>query len=671
MSKPLEQRSHTPRDSRSSFTFRAALLAFALLFFLAYHLPHWILWMRGGTGGGGYMPLIAVTAVILLIGLRVLPRPFRIAFSGGEIRSVFFVLAIGFGMLFALQCILAILSSPHYYDSPENNYRAYFLTEVPPELVPYDPGTAGTSDAVVRLYRGRSDVPWDVWIEPLAWWVALLTLIFGAQYCIGCLIRRQWLDNEKLMFPHAAMVNELLSEGESDRPSIYRDRLFWTGVGVSAFMLLLDGLNRYIPDVPTLGLHSLSLAPFFVEPPWDAMIPNLSFQPWLVAISYLLTTEITFSIWFFALFDNLMRAFADALTLPGHVRAAWLSFPLNSGSDTVGAVAVFVGVLIWTGREHVIRIVRRSVGLESDSADHERSELLSYRAAFWGFWFCAVGILIWASAVGLSVWYTALIFAIYALAIVFVSRVVAEIGLFSPENSWEPHTVALNITGYPGGEAAIGAMAGAAKPPLLKTLSVFSFMWAPLLTGPHMLPLILLGAKVTDDDFSSRRWLSRLTLLAFPIAMAIFAWRFLVSIYDGGALNSQVFWFQSHTWLFGNELVRDKLLRETAWSTNWTEVLFMGFGGLVMAFLLYMRRTFYWWPLHPIGYVATGINRGLWFSVLIGWSIKRAVLKYSGGEAFKRLTGFFVGLFFGQFAMAALWRIVGLLLGERGFTAGL
>ena len=84
-----------------------------------------------------------------------------------------------------------------------------------------------------------------------------------------------------------------------------------------------------------------------------------------------------------------------------------------------------------------------------------------------------------------------------------------------------------------------------------------------------------------------------------------------------------------------------------------------------MSFLVAMRHLFYWWPLHPIGYVAIGVGRGVWFSFFLGWFLKRTVLKYGGGGLLKRVTPAVVGLFIGQFFAAGCWFIVDLVL--KGF----
>jgi hypothetical protein len=82
-------------------------------------------------------------------------------------------------------------------------------------------------------------------------------------------------------------------------------------------------------------------------------------------------------------------------------------------------------------------------------------------------------------------------------------------------------------------------------------------------------------------------------------------------------------------------------------------------GGIVMVALLILRSTFYWWPLHPIGFAGFGLEWGMWFSFLLGWLFKRTALTYGGGEFSQKVNPFFYGLIIGQFAMAGFWALVG------------
>ncbi len=522
------------------------------------------------------------------------------------------------------------------------------------------------TDAILRYYRGSPDgqgIPWDVWAEPIAWWSVLLGLLLFGQLCLGCLLRRQWLEHEKLMFPHVAMVTSLIEEGEEGVLRGTRSSLFFAGVGVSAFVFLLEGLSHYEPAVPSIGLTSLSLRDFLVEEPWRSMDPNIAIEPYVMAISYLLTTEISFSVWFFALIDNLMRVVASALTLTETTRLSWVGFSLNSGADTVGAIVIFLAALVWRGRTHYGLVLRRALGLRGGAEDAE--EPMGYRLAFWGACVAIVGVLSWCVIVGVPLWFALLVFGVYALLVIFVTRLVGEIGLIPATTNWVwPPSFVIRLFGYRAAESSAVAVSA---PSLLKGLSILSFAWPTVMLGPHLMPLLLSSSRASEGmDRRSRRWILWAGFLGVLAAMAVFGWRMLDEIYARGALNSEFWAFGESGWVFGNTLVREILLKERAQSTDWTEVSFVGFGAIVMSLLLYLRSAFYWWPLHPIGYITTGIGSGLWFSVWIGWFIKRSVLKYGGGAAFQKLIPFFIGLFVGHLFMAAFWIVVGLFAGEVG-----
>ena len=92
-------------------------------------------------------------------------------------------------------------------------------------------------------------------------------------------------------------------------------------------------------------------------------------------------------------------------------------------------------------------------------------------------------------------------------------------------------------------------------------------------------------------------------------------------------------------------------------------IISAGVGGIWTGFLLFMRQRFLWWPFHPIGYIV-GITYApchLWFSTLLGWTIKIVLLKFFGVGAYRRLQPLFLGLILGEYFMSAFWIFVGLL----------
>jgi hypothetical protein len=84
-------------------------------------------------------------------------------------------------------------------------------------------------------------------------------------------------------------------------------------------------------------------------------------------------------------------------------------------------------------------------------------------------------------------------------------------------------------------------------------------------------------------------------------------------------------------------------------------------GAVVMLILVVCYHRFYWWPIHPLGYLTaySSAMRILWFSFFIGWVCNALCIRYGGVLLFKQLRFFFVGLIIGDFLMGGIWAVVG------------
>jgi hypothetical protein len=246
------------------------------------------------------------------------------------------------------------------------------------------------------------------------------------------------------------------------------------------------------------------------------------------------------------------------------------------------------------------------------------------------------------------------------LALILLARVVLEAGLVTAGvRHFLPHLQLVYLVGY--------------RPWMLRTFALNSFLWPSLLLDAQPLPLILTAARVTRgcENGQTVRRRHRLMGLAFFLLLlaagTIISLRTLQISYQRGGLNGPTGYYNETTWIFNNSLVRDIFLKDRAHSMDPEQVTAMIGGGVIMAGLLVMRQLFYWWPFHPIGYVAAGLWSGYWFSFFLGWFVKRFVLKYGGGALFRQATPVFLGLVAGQFAMGIVWFIVGLIHGEVSF----
>ena len=103
------------------------------------------------------------------------------------------------------------------------------------------------------------------------------------------------------------------------------------------------------------------------------------------------------------------------------------------------------------------------------------------------------------------------------------------------------------------------------------------------------------------------------------------------------------------------------LVESQAEPSQWVTIFTLA-GAFVMLVLVICYHRFYWWPIHPIGYLTaySSALRILWFSFFIGWLFNALCIRYGGVGLFKKLRNFFIGLIIGDFLMAGSWAIYGL-----------
>ena len=82
---------------------------------------------------------------------------------------------------------------------------------------------------------------------------------------------------------------------------------------------------------------------------------------------------------------------------------------------------------------------------------------------------------------------------------------------------------------------------------------------------------------------------------------------------------------------------------------QWEYWGYMAIGGGIMGGLLLLRQQFVWWPLHPIGFPISLVIHKMFFTVLVDWLLKAAILRYGGPRLFSRLRPLFLGLILGDF----------------------
>ena len=537
------------------------------------------------------------------------------------------------------------ISSVLYYATPENNWVELLVPHIPTALIVQDEG------AVKQFYEGLprgEPIPWGAWIGPLSWWLFFMAAFYLVLICAMVIMRRQWMDHERLLYPLVQVPLGMIEDGP--RPGrvkpFLRNPIMWAGFAVPAILNTVNSFSHYYEFAPRVDLDlPLALG-------HDAVVLRVRLNYLMMGLAYFINTGISGSLWFFYLVAKAQEWVCATL---GVFTTEQLDAFSHAGPTTgmlshqsMGAMIALVVLGLWTARGHL-----KAVWQQAKAGDRTAGELLSYRTAVGGL---AVGLAVmglWLGQTGLP-WWAVLLFLGAAFAIFFaLTRVIVEAGLSSAVEGLSG--AGFVVSGV--GSSALGATGMMALGFTLAWAGdLLVFMMAPCANGIRMLH----GLKV-----GRRRVLAMLAAaLAIGLLGSIYATLNLG--YQYGALNLHRQYFSG---LFALEPFRFAArFIETPTGPYWLGWLWNGVGAAVMAGLLWARHHLLWWPLHPIGYVASGtwILGNIWFSIFLAWLIKSIVLKYMGPGGYRSTRWFFLGVILGQFASGGAWLVVDGFTGMTG-----
>ena len=204
-------------------------------------------------------------------------------------------------------------------------------------------------------------------IYPGLYWIML---------CINAIFRKQWTENEKLAYP---IIQVPLAIIQSEKSSIFKDRMLWIGFGIAAFINILNGVAFLVPSVPMLPVKLHDIGKYFTEKPWNSIgWTPISFYPFSIALSFFMPLDLSFSTWFFYLFRKMQQIFASAVgsSLGGFLSMTSIArFPYLS-EQSAGAFMVLFGLAVYLARRHLWQVIK----MKSDDSD----EPFSYRFAMIG-----------------------------------------------------------------------------------------------------------------------------------------------------------------------------------------------------------------------------------------------------------------------------------------------
>ena len=521
----------------------------------------------------------------------------------------------------------SMITGATYYASEENEWAKFIQPHLSETVVIKD------SHAVRKMYEGLegAPIPWDAWMLPIGWWIffmlCIATMVISAMF----LLRRTWIERERLVFPIAQVAMAMVEEGPkiSRLNPLFRSALFWAGFFVPMTLESLNALNRYVPVIPQFRMqwtirHDI---------PYVSQVPiRLNFL--MFGFAFFIESQLSFSLWFFFLF-SLFAQWIYGRFVPGNqeILGPWTAGGPGGtimAHQQMGAMLVLVGTMVWMARQHFVK---------------EKLHAVLFLIST--FLMC---LMVWFT--GVPAWIAPLVVGSALVIWLSLTRLMAQAGIATMVPAIIPLGFVVSTVGVSNlGTVGLIAMG-------------LTLVWAGDLLTYLMAPAansIYLGHRASVKPTTGS--LSLLAAVMLSLMGCIFMTLYLTGAFGGLNLHPQYFQtFPQTPWRF----VETKLQHPTGVSVS--GYLWTGVGAGVMLLLTYAQRMFFWWPLHPLGFLAQGgwIMSQLWFSFFLAWAVKTAVLRYGGGRAYKTARVFFIGIIVGLLVVGGLWLIIDSITGMRG-----
>lgn len=639
----MVSRGYEPGKTLVGVTFRSVAIGVICVVVLTWITPYNDYYVGGTYIAGNHFPIGACfVLLIFILFLNPFLKKSKLSqeLSPPELITIWCMMIVASGIPSSglLRYLLPDLIAPRYFATLENEWAELFHRYIPDWLAVKD------ANAVRDFYEQSDTVPWAAWINPMLFWIFLSLLFYCAMFCLCVILRKQWVENEKITFPLMQLPAEMVEKPGNDGyfNDFFKNKLMWIGCLVPIALHAINGMNIYFPALPRIPT-SIPLNPYFTEKPWTPL-GGIALSTYLsvIGISYLLTLEVSLSIWFFYLFSRAQMVVALGT---GFSQSGWRLV----NNQELGAYIAFMGFLLWIGRSHI-----KSIFLATFSRKHhldDSREPLPHRWAVMGLFAATIGVVLMLITAGMSFAVALFVVLIFYAILTVITRVISDGGLLFITTLIVPSDYLV---------VAFGTQAvGPANHTILAFLEK-SLMWD---SREYLMPSIMNGFKVSDAGNLKRRQLTFPIFLAILVAICVGSYASLKLIYNRGALNLGGWTYMTSP--LGPFKKIEGFLKYPK-DTNWMDLSFILIGAAFMLFLCLMRVRFIWWGIHPIGYIAASKYHAscIWFSVFLGWFFKYLVLRYGGVRLYRNIRPLFLGLVVGECIMGGAFIVLGLITGK-------
>jgi hypothetical protein len=206
-----------------------------------------------GLTGGPSWDITWLTLFVFVALQAVLTRFIKLRPS--DTIAIFCFLLIATSASEGVSRFMPVYTVPHYFAGPDNNLQTLADRYIPARSAPTDP------EVIRTYYEGSFDRPASIrpWLVPMGLRITFFMVLWVTLYCIVALLRRHWVEHEKLAFPLVTVPLYIAASGAGrirPRTTIWAEPLMWVGFGVPFLHCLSIMLHALNPSFPTLGRHT-------------------------------------------------------------------------------------------------------------------------------------------------------------------------------------------------------------------------------------------------------------------------------------------------------------------------------------------------------------------------------------------------------------------------------
>lgn len=535
------------------------------------------------------------------------------------------------------------LIAVNYFTTETNHWDKLYYENIPQWSVVFNTDDQGVQRSSVDFYEGLRPgraIPWGLWVKPLGMWCILLAALIMAYACMASILRRQWVDNEKLTFPLVYLPLELARD-EPGPASFFRNRLTWVGFAIPTIIFMVNGIHESVPSVPLLKLQ-YPWNPFFstMGRPWRDLGQTTAYCSLAaVGFSYFIPAQVLLALWSMFWLNRLenivFSAFGKSFeAMPVYPTSLW------NGYHCAGAYIVLAVYLVKSGWPHLRQAWEMA---NNPRAEHGAGEFLSYRAAVYGLLISVIVAIGWMVALGMSVWMAAVEVIVFLFIVVLVmARSVSEAGMLMTETSFRPIDLVRIFTP----QASLGV-------PTITALALVDGAITRDLRG-NLLSTFLDGLKMSDAVKLNRRHLFWAIVAALVVTFTWGSALHLILPYRRGAITLYGYAYQWNSFM-GFKQFEPVMVSPDKFEPRLAAYFVSGLA--FTTFLAWMRTQHVWWPFSPLSFALSGSWSMIvfWCPIFIAWVIKSLVLRYGGMKIYSNLRPFFLGLVLGEFSQAVVW----------------